>query len=124
LGITGGRGVDVVYDAVGKDTFEGSLRSLKPRGTLVSFGQASGDVGAYEIGKLAGKSVTLSRPNYMHFTDSADANRSHAERFFSVLRSKSVAVDHPRVFPLADTSGAHALIESRSQIGSIVLSAN
>ena len=59
LDITKGRGADLVYDAVGRDTFESALRCLKPRGHLVSFGQATGDIGAYEIGKLASRSVTL-----------------------------------------------------------------
>ena len=67
--LTGGRGANVVYDAVGKDTFEGSIRALAPRGHLVSFGQASGDVGAYSIDRLATRSLTLSRPNYSHYTE-------------------------------------------------------
>src|SRR6185437_13495977 len=67
--LTDGRGAEVVYDAVGRDTFEASINCLSPRGHLVSFGQASGDVGAYSIDKLANRSVTLSRPNYVHYTD-------------------------------------------------------
>jgi NADPH:quinone reductase len=121
LEITKSRGVDVVYDAVGKDTFENSLRALKPRGTLVSFGQASGDIGAYEIGKLASKSITLSRPNYGHYTDTSEAVQLHAHRFFDAVKNETISVDAPRVFPLSDAALAHELMEGRQGTGSIVL---
>lgn len=122
LDITRGAGVDVVYDAVGRDTFEGSLRALKTRGTLVSFGQASGDIGLYEIGKLANKSVTLSRPNYGHYTDTRAAILLHAQRFFSMAERGAVSIGHPRMFPLSEAAAAHQALASRSTIGSIVLS--
>ena len=115
--------MDAVYDAVGKDTFEGSLSALKPRGTLVSFGQASGDIGAYEIGKLASKSVTLSRPNYGHYTDSADAVQRHAQRLFAALKAGIVAVESPTIFAMSDAAAAHAALESRKVVGSIILDA-
>ncbi len=121
LEITKGKGVDVVYDAVGKDTFENSLRALKPRGTLVSFGQASGDIGAYEIGKLASKSITLSRPNYGHYTDSTEAVNLHAQRFFDQLRIGNIIVDSPTMLSLSDARTAHTKIVSRETVGSIVL---
>jgi NADPH:quinone reductase len=123
MDITRGRGADVVYDAVGKDTFENSLKALKPRGALVSFGQASGDIGAYEIGKFASKSVTLSRPNYSHYTATREDVLRHASRFFAVLKSGNVIVDPPRIFELSDAGAAHEAIESRSGIGSIILRA-
>jgi NADPH:quinone reductase len=121
LDITKGKGVDVAYDAVGKDTFENSLRALKTRGTLVSFGQASGDIGAYEIGKLASKSITLSRPNYGHYTDTSEAVQLHAHRFFDAVKNGTISVDTPRVFPLSDAALAHELMEGRQGTGSIVL---
>jgi NADPH:quinone reductase len=121
MAITDGRGADVVYDAVGKDTFEMSLRALKTRGTLVSFGQASGDIGAYEIGKLAGKSVTLSRPSYGHYTETRDDVLRHAERFFAPVKAGSITIDHPRMFALSDARAAHEAIESRKNVGSIIL---
>ncbi|WP_119390126.1 zinc-binding dehydrogenase [Taklimakanibacter lacteus] len=123
LDITGGAGVDVVYDAVGRDTFEGSLRALKTRGTLVSFGQASGDIGLYEIGKLANKSVTLSRPNYGHYTETRAAILMHAQRFFSMVEKGAVSIGYPRVFRLAEAAAAHQALAERNTIGSIVLSA-
>jgi NADPH:quinone reductase len=123
MDFTGGKGADVVYDAVGKDTFENSLKALKPRGALVSFGQASGDIGAYEIGKLASKSVTLSRPNYGHYTATREDVMRHADRFFAVLKSGEVIVDLPRIFALSEVSAAHKAIEGRSGVGSIILRA-
>jgi NADPH:quinone reductase len=124
LEITNGKGADVIYDAVGKDTFDDSLRALKPRGTLVSFGQASGDIGAYEIGKLANKSVTLSRPNYSHYTDSVEAVHLHSQRFFAELRAGTIVVAPPTVFQLSNARLAHAELESRNVVGSIILKAD
>lgn len=119
--ITGGRGVDAVYDAVGRATFEGSLRSLRPKGRLVSFGQASGDIGAYEIGKLAAGSVTLSRPNYGHYTDSAEAVRRHASRLFEAIARRAVTLREPTRYALSDASQAHADLEARRTTGSLIL---
>jgi NADPH2:quinone reductase len=121
LALTGGRGVDAVFDAVGRDTFEGSFRALKVRGTLVSFGQASGDIGAYEIGRLASKSAILSRPNYGHFTDTPEAVSLQARRFFAAVAERLVRIEPPRILPLAQAAEAHALLEDRATIGSLVL---
>jgi NADPH:quinone reductase len=121
MDITKGRGADIVYDAVGKDTFENSLKALKSRGTLVSFGQASGDIGAYGIGKLASKSVTLSRPNYGHYTSTRDDVLRHVGHFFSVVKSGEVIVDPPRIFALSEARAAHEAIESRQGTGSIII---
>jgi NADPH:quinone reductase len=121
LDITQGKGVDCVYDAVGKDTFENSIRALKPRGTLVSFGQASGDIGAYEIGKLASKSVTLTRPNYGHYTDTTEAVDLHSQRFFTQIGAGNIILGAPFKVPLSSAQTAHARIESRDSVGSIVL---
>ena len=87
LRFTSGRGVDIVYDAVGKDTFEQSVACLAPRGHLVSFGQASGDVGTQSIDRLASRSVTLSRPNYVHYTDTTTKIRIQSDRIFEALRT-------------------------------------
>ncbi len=119
--ITGGRGVDAVFDAVGRATFEDSLRSLKPRGHLVSFGQASGDIGAYEIGRLAAGSVTLSRPNYGHYTDSAEAVSRHANRLFEAIARRAVSLREPTRYALGDAPRAHADLEARRTTGSLIL---
>jgi NADPH:quinone reductase-like Zn-dependent oxidoreductase len=119
--LTEGRGAHVVYDAVGKDTFEGSLRALAPRGHLVSFGQASGDVGAYSIDRLASRSVTLSRPNYQHFTDTAEKVKAQTDRLFAALRSRVLVAEPPRRYALVDASAAHADLEGRATTGASVL---
>jgi NADPH:quinone reductase len=121
MDFTNGKGVDVVYDAVGKDTFENSIRALRMRGTLVSFGQASGDIGAQEIGRLASKSITISRPNYGHFTSTPEDVTHHAQRFFGMLRAGSITISAPFRTPLSDAKTAHQRIESRAASGSIVL---
>jgi NADPH:quinone reductase-like Zn-dependent oxidoreductase len=118
---TSGRGADVVFDAVGKDTFESSLDALATRGHLVSFGQASGDVGLRSIDCLTSRSVTLSRPNYIHYTDDAAKMRTQSERLFEAVRSGAVLVPYPRTFALAEASKAHAELESRRTTGSLAL---
>jgi NADPH2:quinone reductase len=118
---TDGRGAHVVYDAVGKDTFEGSIRALAPRGHLVSFGQASGDVGAYSIDKLASRSVTLSRPNYGHYTDTAEKLRTQTDRLFAALQSRILVAEAPRRYALVDARSAHADLEGRQTTGALVL---
>jgi NADPH:quinone reductase-like Zn-dependent oxidoreductase len=119
--ITNGRGVDVVFDAVGADTFSDSLSALAVRGHLVSFGQASGAVGEWDIGRLAGKSISISRPNYAHFTDTQEKLSSHVVRFFSAMRQGFVSVAAPRRYDLARAAEAHRDIESRRTTGSLIL---
>ena len=118
---TEGRGVEVVYDAVGKDTFEASIQCLAPRGHLVSFGQASGDVGAYSIDKLASRSVTLSRPNYGHYTDTPAKLKLQSERLFAALQSGVLIAERPRPYALGDAPIAHADLEGRRTTGALVL---
>ena len=119
--LTGGRGASVVYDAVGKDTFADSLAALAVRGHLVSFGQASGPVGDWDIGRFASKSVTVSRPNYGHFTDTPEKLTVHVGRFFGALRAGVLSVDPPNRYRLADAARAHRDLESRRTIGALVL---
>ena len=117
----GGAGVQVVYDAVGADTFDLSLACLAPRGALVSFGQASGDVGARSIDQLASRSVTLSRPNYSHYTDTVEKLATQSTRLFAALRTGAVVATPPRLYPLADAAKAHADLEGRKTTGAVVL---
>ncbi|MFI0844030.1 SRPBCC family protein [Mesorhizobium sp. IMUNJ 23232] len=119
--ITGGRGADVVYDAVGKDTFAGSLAALAVRGHLVSFGQASGPVGDWDIGRFASKSVTVSRPNYGHYTDTPERLGPHVTRFFAALRAGIVSLAPPTRYPLERAADAHRDLEARVTTGSLVL---
>lgn len=119
--ITQGRGADVIYDAVGADTFARSLEALAPRGHLISFGQASGHVGSWDIGALASKSVTISRPNYGHYTDTAERLAPHVARLFAALRQGILTPSPPRRYPLADAADAHRDLEGRRTTGSLVL---
>ncbi|MCA0051030.1 SRPBCC family protein [Mesorhizobium sp. B283B1A] len=119
--LTNGAGADVAYDAVGNDTFGGSLAALAVRGHLVSFGQASGPVGNWDIGRFASKSLTLSRPNYAHYTDTPEKLAPHVARFFQALRQGVVRVEAPTRYTLADAADAHRDLESRRTTGALVL---
>jgi NADPH:quinone reductase-like Zn-dependent oxidoreductase len=118
---SGGVGMSVVYDAVGADTFDLSVACLAPRGHLVSFGQASGDVGARSIDALASRSVTLSRPNYAHYTDNAEKLAVQSGRLFAALGSGAVKAAPPRLYGLADVARAHADLEGRRTTGAVAL---
>ncbi|MCA0029998.1 zinc-binding dehydrogenase [Mesorhizobium sp. B263B2A] len=119
--LTGGKGADVAYDAVGNDTFGGSLAALAVRGHLVSFGQASGPVGNWDIGRFASKSLTISRPNYAHYTDTPEKLAPHVARFFQALRQGVVRVEAPTRYTLADAADAHRDLEARRTTGALVL---
>lgn len=119
--LTGGAGADVAYDAVGNDTFGGSLAALGIRGHLVSFGQASGPVGKWDIGRFSSKSVTISRPNYAHYTDTPQKLAPQLNRFFAALRQGVIKVEPPRHYDLAAASEAHRDLESRQTTGALVL---
>ncbi|UVK44163.1 zinc-binding dehydrogenase [Mesorhizobium sp. AR07] len=119
--LTNGAGADVVYDAVGNDTFAGSLAALAVRGHLVSFGQASGPVGNWDIGSFASKSLTISRPNYAHYTDTPEKLAPHVTRFFQALRQGVLRVEAPTRYDLADAAEAHRDLESRRTTGALVL---
>lgn len=118
---TGGHGADVIFDAVGADTFDASLAALAICGHLVSFGQASGPIGMREIGGLASKSVTLSRPNYGHYTDTPEKLGRQVDRFFDLLRRGVLTISPPAVYPLSQAAQAHRDLESRRTTGSIIL---
>ncbi|HRX61425.1 MAG TPA: quinone oxidoreductase [Candidatus Competibacter sp.] len=120
--ITGGQGVAVVYDSVGQATFMGSLDCLRPLGTMVSFGNASGPVPPFEPGILAAKgSLFLTRPSLMHYTAKrADLVASAAE-LFEVVGNGVVKIEVRQTYPLAETAQAHRDLEARQTTGSTVL---
>ena len=120
--ITGGAGVPVVYDSVGRDTFEGSLDCLRPRGMLVSFGQSSGKIDPFDIGVLGAKgSLYVTRPTLMTYTASRAELESSAQALFDVVGSGAVRVTVNQTFPLAEAASAHRALESRQTTGSTVL---
>lgn len=120
--ITGGAGVRVVYDAVGKDTFEGSLDCLSPLGLMVSFGNASGAVPPVSPLVLSQKgSLFLTRPTLMTYTAKREDLLSTAADLFSVLRSGAVKVRIDATFPLREAAAAQIALEARKTTGSTVL---
>lgn len=118
---TGGEGARTVFDAVGRDSIHASLEALAIRGHLVSFGQASGDIGALQIGPLASKSVTLSRPNYGHYVATREMMETHARRLFDALARGIVTIPAPTIFPLDRVREAHSALESGRTMGALVL---
>lgn len=121
--LTGDRGADVVYDAIGRDSFDASMAALAVRGHLVSFGQASGDIGAREIGPMASKSLTLSRPNYGHYIADRTMMTMQAERLFSAIERGFLSIPPPQLAPIEDVARVHSRLESGRTTGAIVLEA-
>jgi NADPH2:quinone reductase len=119
--ITGGRGVDVVYDSVGKDTFTGSLDSLAVRGHLVNFGQSSGSVEPFEIARLAARSNSVTRPIVFHYLTQRDALERMAAALFDAIAQRVLPIEPGKVFPLAEAAAAHEELESRRAPGPLLL---
>ena len=119
--ITGGRGCDVVYDAVGRDTFLRSYEALAMRGHLVSYGQASGPIEPLDIGAFVGKSARVSRPNFGHYTGTPAEVRAITDRLFDAIRRGILTVDIGQRLPLRDAAEAHRALESRRTMGSTIL---
>jgi NADPH2:quinone reductase len=120
--LTGGAGVPVVYDSIGKDTFTGSLDSLSVRGMMVSFGNASGAVPAFEPGILSAKgSLYLTRPTLMHYTATPKELQETADDLFGVIASGAVKIAINQRFKLADARKAHEALQSRKTTGATIL---
>lgn len=120
--VTGGRGVDVVYDGVGKDTFEASLDCLRPRGLMVSFGNASGVVSIPDITVLARKgSLYVTRPTGAHYFSTRAVLLEGATALFAAISSGAIKIDAVQTFPLANAADAHRALEGRQTTGSVVL---
>jgi NADPH2:quinone reductase len=120
--ITSGKGVDVVYDSVGQATFMKSLDCLRPLGMMVSFGQSSGLVPAFDPGLLSAKgSLFLTRPTLMTYTAERDALLAHARDLFGVVQSGAVKIEVRQTYPLAEAARAHQDLEARKTTGSTIL---
>jgi len=120
--ITQGKGVDVVYDSVGQATFMKSLDCLRPLGTMVSFGQASGPVAPLDIGILSAKgSLFLTRPSLMAYTAKREDLLAHAEDLFEVVEKGVVKIEIHQTYPLAEAAQAHRDLEGRQTTGSSLL---
>ncbi|HSQ03615.1 MAG TPA: zinc-binding dehydrogenase, partial [Burkholderiales bacterium] len=120
--ITKGKGVPVVYDGVGKDTFMGSLDCLAPLGLMVSFGNASGAVPPFNIGMLSQKgSLFLTRPTLVHYTGSREDLNRAARELFAVVKKGVVKIAINQTYPLREAAQAHRDLEARKTTGSTVL---
>ena len=120
--ITGGEGVKVVYDAVGKDTFEGSLDCLRPFGLMASFGNASGPVAPFAPGLLGPKgSLYLTRATLFTHIATREATQAMADDLFDIVLSGAVKIHVEQRYPLADAARAHRDLEARKTTGSSLL---
>lgn len=120
--ITAGRGAQVVYDSVGRDTFEASLDCLAPRGMMVSFGNASGPVPPFAPLLLTQKgSLFFTRPSLKHYALTREETVAGAEALFEVIRSGAVSAEVRQRYPLAEAARAHIELEGRRTTGASVL---
>src|SRR5690349_7623655 len=120
--ITGGKGVPVVYDGVGKDTFPASLDCLSPRGMFVSFGNASGPVAAFNLGLLAQKgSLYATRPTLVNYATDRVSLNAMASELFGMVRAGKIKADVRQTFALKDAAETHRALQSRQTTGSTLL---
>jgi len=120
--LTHGEGVAVVYDGVGKDTFTGSLDSLRVRGMMVCFGNASGPVAPFDPLLLSQKgSLFITRPTLMHYTAKRDELEALGTELFAVVSSGQVKIEVNQSYALADAAAAHRDLEARQTTGSTIL---
>jgi NADPH2:quinone reductase len=120
--LTGGKGVDVVYDSVGKTTFDKSLNCLRRRGYMVLFGQSSGPVPPLDPQVLNGKgSLFLTRPTLAHYTATREELLSRTNDLFSWIAAGELKVTIDTTFPLAQAAEAHRYLEGRRTKGKVLL---
>jgi len=120
--LTGERGVDVVYDSVGRDTFEGSLAALRPRGLLCLFGQSSGVVPPFDLGRLnAMGSLFVTRPSLAHYSADRKELEWRAREVLAAVAKGELDVRVGARFPLAEAASAHEALEGRRTTGKVLL---
>ena len=120
--LTGGKGVSVVYDSIGKDTFTGSLDCLAPLGMMVSFGNASGPVPPFSLNELASRgSLFITRPSMMSYMSTREELEAAARSLFGVVASGEVKIDIRQRYALGDVAQAHIYLEARKTTGSSIL---
>ncbi|MEW5686741.1 MAG: quinone oxidoreductase [Pseudomonadota bacterium] len=120
--ITDGKGVPVVYDSVGKDTFEGSIGSLARRGLFITFGNASGPIPPFAPGRLAqGGSLYMTRPTLFDYIVTSEELAASAKAVFDMVASGKVKIEIGQTFALGDAREAHEALESRSTVGASLL---
>jgi NADPH2:quinone reductase len=118
---TNGEGLDVVFDSVGRTTFDGSLNCVKVRGMLVMYGQSSGPVPPFDVLRLAKKSAFLTRPTLGHYSAKRDELLWRSRELFESILSGTVRIRIDREIPLREAGEAHRLLESRQTAGKLIL---
>ena len=122
MAFTDGKGVDVAYDGVGKDTFDASLASIRPRGSMVLFGAASGAVPPFDIQRLnSSGGIFLSRPSTQWFIDSPEVLQQRTKQLFAGLDEGWLKFRVGQTFPLEQARQAHEALEGRATTGKVVL---
>jgi NADPH2:quinone reductase len=121
LRITGGHGVDAVFDGVGEGTMRGSIQCAKVRGTVVTYGQASGPVPPISVAEMSQRSLTVTRPAVFHYIEDQKERQDRMEAVLAALKSKQISISGLTVLPLASAPEAHRLLENRASSGPIVL---
>lgn len=119
--LTQGKGVEVVYDSVGKDTFLGSVDCLSYFGTVVNFGQSSGAVEPFAVSRLAARSTGVTRPILFHFLQERSALEALARETFDALAAQTIKGHTALRLPLGQAAEAHRAMESRALSGAIIL---
>lgn len=120
--LTDGKGVDVVYDSIGKDTFEASLDCLRPRGLMVSFGNSSGPVAIPNLGILTAKgSLYVTRPTLLHYFSDRKVDLESAAALFDMVRTGVLSVKIGQTFDLANVADAHRALQARETTGSTII---
>lgn len=119
--LTNDRGVDVVYDSVGKTTFEKSLKCLRPRGYLVLFGQSSGPVPPFDLSRLAEKGLFITRPSLKHYATNREELLQRANDLLQWIAAEKLKLRIHKTFPLQDAAEAHRQLEGRKTAGKLLL---
>jgi NADPH2:quinone reductase len=120
--ITGGEGCHVVYDSVGKDTWRGSLKCLRPRGMMVTFGQSSGMIEGFSLGDLAaGGSLFITRPTLFNYIATREELEWRASDMFALVAEGKLKAQVNQEFPLEQVAEAHRALEGRRTTGATVL---
>ncbi|MEY3672752.1 MAG: quinone oxidoreductase Qor [Pseudomonadota bacterium] len=119
--ITSGKGVSVVFDSVGKDTFEGSLKCLEPKGLVVNYGTASGQVEGFALQDLHSKSLWVCRPTLRTYVADRENMLAMSKEAFEILGDPTIRLDIEKLLPLSQASESHRLLEGRTTQGAIVL---
>jgi NADPH2:quinone reductase len=119
--LTGGKGLDVVYDSVGKTTFEKGLNVLRPRGMMVLFGGSSGAVPPFDPIQLSKGSLYLTRPTLMHYIATTEELRARSSALFNMIAEAKLKLRIEHTYPLADAAKAHLDLEGRKTTGKLLL---